>query len=63
MIVWPGSIHPRSQCVGGVLLVQWCYKHVLDCFRNQNGESQMGERRKKRAEEESRVERRGEERK
>ena len=22
--VWLGSMHPRSQCVGGMLLVQWC---------------------------------------
>ena len=28
--VWLGSIRPRSQCVGGMLLVQWCYKHVLE---------------------------------
>ena len=28
-----GSIHPRSQCVGGMLLVQWCIlKHVLNCL-------------------------------
>ena len=27
-----GSIHPRSQCVGGMLLVQWCHKHVLNCL-------------------------------
>ena len=27
---WLGSIHPRSQCVGGMLLVQWCHKHVLE---------------------------------
>ena len=25
-----GPMHPRSQCVGGVLLVQWCCKHVLE---------------------------------
>ena len=30
--VWLGSIRPRSQCVGGMLLVQWCYKHVLNCL-------------------------------
>ena len=30
--VWLGSIHPRSQCAGGMLLVQWCYKHVLNCL-------------------------------
>ena len=30
---WLGSIRPRSQCVGGMLLVQWCYKHVLNCLR------------------------------
>ena len=29
--VWLGSIRPRSQCVGGMLLVQWCHKHVLNC--------------------------------
>ena len=28
--VWLGSIRPRSQCVGGMLPVQWCYKHVLE---------------------------------
>ena len=28
--VWLGSIRPRSQCVGGMLLVQWCYQHVLE---------------------------------
>ena len=28
--VWLGSIRPRSQCVGGMLLVQWCYNHVLE---------------------------------
>ena len=27
--MWLGSIRPRSQCVGGMLPVQWCYKHVL----------------------------------
>ena len=26
-----GPRHPRSQCVGGMLLAQWCYKHVLNC--------------------------------
>ena len=25
-------MRPRSQCVGGMLLVQWCYKHVLNCL-------------------------------
>ena len=30
--VWLGSTHPRSQCVGGMLLVQWCYRHVLNCL-------------------------------
>ena len=24
-IVWLGPMHPRSQCVGGMLLPQWCY--------------------------------------
>ena len=24
--VWLGSTRPRSQCVGGMLLVQWCYE-------------------------------------
>ena len=28
--VWLGAIRPRSQCVGGMLPVQWCYKHVLE---------------------------------
>ena len=28
--VWLGSMRPRSQCVGGMLPVQWCYKHVLE---------------------------------
>ena len=28
--MWLGSIRPRSQCVGGMLPVQWCYKHVLE---------------------------------
>ena len=32
--VWLGSIRPRSQCVGGMLLVQWCYKHVLNGLRS-----------------------------
>ena len=31
--VWLGSIRPRSQCVGGMLLAQWCCKHVLNCLR------------------------------
>ena len=31
--VWLGSTHPQSQGVGGMLLVQWCYKHVLNCLR------------------------------
>ena len=30
--MWLGSTRPRSQCVGGMLLVQWCYKHVLNCI-------------------------------
>ena len=30
--MWLGSIRPRSQCVGGMLLVQWCHKHVLNCL-------------------------------
>ena len=30
--MWLGSIRPRSQCVGGLLLVQWCHKHVLNCL-------------------------------
>ena len=30
--MWLGSTHPRSQCVGGMLLVQRCYKHVLNCL-------------------------------
>ena len=25
--VWLGFIRPRSQCVGGMLLVQWCYMY------------------------------------
>ena len=32
--MWLGSIRPRSQCVGGMLPVQWCYKHVLELPRN-----------------------------
>ena len=28
--MWLGSTHPRSQCVGGMLLAQWCYKHVFN---------------------------------
>ena len=31
--MWLGSIRPRSQCVGGMLPVQWCYKHVLELPR------------------------------
>ena len=30
--MWLESIGPRSQCVGGMLLVQWCYKHILNCL-------------------------------
>ena len=31
--VWLGSTHPRSQCLGGMLLVQWCHKlDVLNCL-------------------------------
>ena len=32
--VWLGSMRPRSQCVGGMLLVQWCHKNVLNCLEN-----------------------------
>ena len=31
--MWLGSIHPRSQCAGGMLLVLWCHKHVLNCLK------------------------------
>ena len=31
--VWLRSIRPRSQCMGGMLLIQWCYKHVLNCLK------------------------------
>ena len=30
--VWLGSMRPRSQWVGDMLLVQWCYKPVLNCL-------------------------------
>ena len=30
------SIRPRSQCVGGMLLVQWCHKHVLNCHTHRD---------------------------
>ena len=30
--MWLGSAHPRSQCVGGMLLVRWCHKHILNCI-------------------------------
>ena len=32
--VWLGSIRPQSPCGGGMLLAQWCYKHVLNCLIN-----------------------------
>ena len=28
-------MRPRSQCVGGMLLVMWCYKHVLNCLKRE----------------------------
>ena len=28
--VWPGSTRPRSQCVGDMLLVQWCSELVFE---------------------------------
>ena len=33
--MWLGSIHSRRQCVGGMFLVQWCYKHVLNCLNKE----------------------------
>ena len=35
--VWLGSIRPRSQCVGGMLPVQWCYRHVLELSKTKRG--------------------------
>ena len=38
MVLWQinsarvAGVH-TPQCVGGMLLVQWCYKHVLSCLR------------------------------
>ena len=35
--MWLGSIRPRSQCVGGMLPVQWCHKHVLELSQRSMG--------------------------
>ena len=29
-----GFMRLRRQCVGGMLLVQWCVEHVLNCRNN-----------------------------
>ena len=39
--MWLGSMRPRSQCVGGMLLVQWCHTHVLNCLKAARGRRRL----------------------
>ena len=40
--MWLGSIHPRGQCAGGMLLVQWCCRHVLNCLMRTRRCAELG---------------------